>query len=182
MTTGETLYLVSACGTADEFVAAFRRYADRSGLFVPTASPSSTGRKGRVAITLKDGRVMIEGQGEVTQSSTKPTVLYGRAGMTVKLTELDDASKSVIAELEKARLALKPAPSSATPRPGTIPADAKPTPAPIGGRIDAANSLAECIVIEGAGGVVDHPAHPQAHQADAWVAAAEAGGQEAELR
>ena len=39
MTTGSTIYLVSACASGEEFVAAFRRYADKNGLFVPIGEP-----------------------------------------------------------------------------------------------------------------------------------------------
>lgn len=147
MTSGSPLYLVSACSSAEEFVAAFRRYADRTGLFVPAAAPLPAGRKGRIALTLKDGGVMIEGEAEILQSSAKPTVLYGRPGMTVKFVETDEPSKLMIGELEKARLAMKPAPTSATPRPASIPAEPRPVVPPTGGRIDAANALAECVVI-----------------------------------
>ncbi|NVB83823.1 MAG: PEGA domain-containing protein [Kofleriaceae bacterium] len=147
MTSGSPLYLVSACSSAEEFVAAFRRYADRTGLFVPAAAPLPAGRKGRIALTLKNGGVMIEGEAEILQSSAKPTVLYGRPGMTVKFVETDEPSKLMIVELEKARLAMKPAPTSATPRPASIPAEPRPVVPPTGGRIDAANSLAECVVI-----------------------------------
>ncbi|HEX5059471.1 MAG TPA: PEGA domain-containing protein [Kofleriaceae bacterium] len=147
MTSGPPLYLVSACGSAEEFVAAFRRYADRTGLFVPSAAPLPAGRRGRLALTLKDGGVMIEGEAEILQSSAKPTVLHGRPGMTVKFIEPDEPSKVVIGELEKARLAMKPAPPSVPPRPADIPAQPRPVvPAP-SGRIDAANALAECVVI-----------------------------------
>jgi WAS/WASL-interacting protein len=147
VTTGSPLYLVSACGSAEEFVAAFRRYADRTGLFIPSAAPLPAGRKGRLALTLKDGGVMIEGEAEILQSSAKPTVLHGRPGMTVKFVEPDEPSKTVIGELEKARLAVKPAPPTVAPRPATIPTSPRPVvPAP-SGRIDAANALAECVVI-----------------------------------
>lgn len=147
VTTGLPLYLVSACGTAEEFVAAFRRYADRTGLFIPAAAPLPAGRRGRLALTLKDGGVMIEGEAEVLQSSVRPTVLHGRPGMTVKFVEPDEASKQVIAELEKARLAMKPAATSISPRPAEIPATPRPVPPAPSGRIDAANALAECVVI-----------------------------------
>jgi WAS/WASL-interacting protein len=147
VTTGPPLYLVSACGTAEEFVAAFRRYADRTGLFIPAAQPLPAGRKGRLALTLKDGGVMIEGEAEILQSSAKPTVLHGRPGMTVKFVEPDEPSKTVIGELEKARLAMKPAPPTVAPRPTTIPASPRPVVPPPSGRIDAANALAECVVI-----------------------------------
>lgn len=147
VTTGATLYLVSACGSAEEFVAAFRRYADRTGLFIPSAAPLPAGRRGRLALTLKDGGVMIEGEAEILQSSSRATVLYGRPGMTVKFTEPDELSKIVIGELEKARLAMRPAPPSVPPRPAEIPAEPRPVVPAIGGRIDAANALAECVVI-----------------------------------
>jgi hypothetical protein len=114
VTTGPPLYLVSACGSAEEFVAAFRRYADRTGLFIPATAPLPAGRRGRIALTLKDGGVMIEGEAEILQSSAKPTVLHGRPGMTVKFIEPDEASKTVIGELEKARLAMKHAPTITT--------------------------------------------------------------------
>lgn len=147
MSEGATLYLVSACGSAEEFVAAFRRYADRTGLFIPSAAPLPAGRRGRLALTLKDGGVMIEGEAEIIQSSVKPTVLYGRPGMTIKFIAPDEPSKIVIGELEKARLAMKPAPPSVPPRPAVVPAEPRPVVPAIGGRIDAANSLAECVVI-----------------------------------
>ncbi|MGE5184402.1 MAG: hypothetical protein ACM31C_20170, partial [Acidobacteriota bacterium] len=141
------LYLVSACTSAEEFVAAFRRYADRTGIFVPTAEPLPAGKAGRLALTLKDGGVMIEGEAQVVTSSAKPQGLHGRAGMTIKFVEPDDFSKTVITELEKARLAMKPAPPSVPPRPAQVPAEPRPVPPATGGRIDAANALAECVVI-----------------------------------
>ena len=55
MSTGDPIYLVSACTSGEEFVAAFRRYADRNGLFIPMADPIPAGRRGLFALTLKDG-------------------------------------------------------------------------------------------------------------------------------
>ncbi len=147
MSAGVPLYLVSACGSAEEFVAAFRRYADRTGLFVPTNEPLPAGRRGRIALALKNGGVMIDGEAEVVASSQRPSGIHARVGMTLKWVEPDEPSKTVIAELEKARLAMKPAPPSVPARPVEIPAEPRPTPPAIGGRIDAANALAECVVI-----------------------------------
>ncbi len=98
---------------------------------------------------------MIEGEAEILQSSSKPTVLHGRPGMTVKFIDADDVSKVVIAELEKARLAMKPAPPSVPPRPTEIPAEPRAVVPAVGGRIDAANALAECVVIGDASQLVD---------------------------
>jgi hypothetical protein len=147
VTTGAPIFLVTACASPEEFFAAFRRYADRAGLFVPAAQPVPAGRRGRFALTLKDGGVMIEGDAEVLQSSSKPQGLYGRAGMTIKFVELDDPSRTVLGELEKARFAVKPLPSQVPPRPAQIPATPRPVPPKPIGRIDPANSLAECVVI-----------------------------------
>ncbi len=148
MTTGAPIYLVSACASGEEFISAFRRYADRNGVvFVPIAAPLPPGRKGRFALTLKDGGVMVEGEAEVVSSAKTPSVLYGRVGMTMKFTDPDEPSKTLLGELEKARLQMKPSPPSVAPRPAEIPAEPRPNPPTPTGRIDAVNALAECVVI-----------------------------------
>ncbi|HEY5936444.1 MAG TPA: PEGA domain-containing protein [Kofleriaceae bacterium] len=147
MTTGAPIYLVSACSSGEEFVAAFRRYADRAGLFVPIADPIPIGRKGRFALTLSDGSVMVEGDAEVISSARTPSVLHGRVGMTIRFTEPDAHSKTVLLELEKARLVPKPAAPSVPPRPANVPAAPRATPPAPGGRIDLHNARAECVAI-----------------------------------
>ncbi len=147
MTTGAPIYLVSACTTGEEFVAAFRRYADRSSLFVPITEPIPSGRRGRFAVTLTGGGVMIEGDGEVISSAKTPSVLHGRIGMTIRFAELDDASKSVLAELEKARLVAKPPAPAAPPRAADVPATPRAKPPAPNARVDAAATLAECVAI-----------------------------------
>ena len=151
MTTGAPIYLVSACASGEEFVAAFRRYADRNGVvFVPIADPLPSGKKGRFALTLKDGGVMVEGDAEVVSSAKTPSMLYGRVGMTLKFLVPDEPSKTMLTELEKARVALKPQPPSIAPRPADVPAEPRSKPPVPSGRIDAVNALAECVAI-GAG-------------------------------
>jgi hypothetical protein len=147
VTTGVPIYLVSACSSSEEFVAAFRRYVDRSGVFVPIAEPLPVGKRGRFALTLRDGRVMIEGDGEIVSSFAKPAPLQGRVGMTVRFSAPDEPSKTVLAEVEKARLMPKPPATSVAPRPADVPASPRPAPPVVGGRIDATNALAECVAI-----------------------------------
>ena len=154
MTTGVPIYLVSACASGEEFVAAFRRYADKNGLFVPIAAPIPAGRRGRFAVTLSNGGVMIEGDADVVSSATTPSVLHGRVGMTLRFVEPDIKSKTVLIELEQARLAMKPAPPSVPPRPASIPAEPRAVPPKPTGRIDAHNALAECVVIGNLDGLV----------------------------
>ncbi|MEO8698728.1 MAG: PEGA domain-containing protein [Kofleriaceae bacterium] len=163
MSTGP-IYLVSACASGEEFVAAFRRYADRNGLFIPIGEPIAVGKRGRFALTLSDGGVMIEGDGEVISAAKTPSVLHGRIGMTIRFAELDDQSKTVIVELEKARLAMKPPAPSVPPRPAEIPATPRATPPAPSGRIDVHNALAECVVIGDVDGlaVSDPKAPPKA--------------------
>jgi hypothetical protein len=147
VTTGALIYLVSACGSGEEFVAAFRRYADRAGLFIPIADPIAVGRRGRFAVTLSDGGVMVEGEAEVVSSARTPSVLHGRVGMTLRFVSPDEQSRTVLVELEKARLAMKPPPPSVPPRPAEIPPQPRPVPPAPSGRIDATNALAECVAI-----------------------------------
>jgi hypothetical protein len=105
------------------------------------------GRRGRIALTLKDGGVMLEGEIEVASSSPKPSALYGRIGMQLKMVDLDEPSKTVLAELEKARLAMKPAAPSVAPRAANVPAEPRPVVPSPGGRVDSTNALAECVAI-----------------------------------
>src|SRR5262252_4311504 len=123
---GAPIYLVSACTSGDEFVAAFRRYADKHGLFIPINEPLAVGRRARFAVTLRDGGVMIEGEAEVISSARIASVLHGRIGMTLRFHDADEASKTTISELERARLAMKPAPPSIPPRPAELPSAPRP--------------------------------------------------------
>lgn len=145
--TGVPIYLVSACSTGEEFVAAFRRYADRGSLFVPIAEPIPAGRRGRFALTLAGGGVLIEGDAEVISSSKVASVLHGRVGMTIRFADLEEPSKSVLVELEKARLVAKPPAPSVSPRMVELPDGPRPKPPAPSVRIDASVALAECTAL-----------------------------------
>src|SRR5262245_41966855 len=144
---GAPIYLVSACASGEEFVAAFRRYADKNGLFIPIGEPLPPGSRHRFALTLRDGGVMIEGEAEIVSSARAPSVVHGRVGMTLRFVEPDEPSRTTLGELERARLAMKPPPPSVPPRPTAIPTEPRPVPPPVQGRIDAINALAECVAI-----------------------------------
>ncbi len=147
MTTGVPIYLVSACASGEEFVAAFRRYSDRGSLFVPIADPLPPGRRGRVALTLADGGVMLDGEVDIISSSKTASVLHGRIGMTIRFLEPDEPTKTLLVELDRARLAVRPTPPTVAPRPADVPAAPRPVPPSPAGRIDPANALAECVSI-----------------------------------
>ena len=146
----DALWLVSVSASVLDFVAAFRRYADRQGIFIPTSEPLTAGKRGRIAITLADGQIMIEGNAEVVSSTARPGGLHGRAGMTLRFSDLDEDSKQVIAQLEKARFASKvtSVPENIRARPARLPAGS-PTPAinPDEKVIDPAQALALCLIV-----------------------------------
>jgi hypothetical protein len=160
----DPVYLVSRCASIDEFVAAFRRYVDRVGVFVPSAQPVAVGKRARFALTLRDGGVMIEGDGEVITASTRASGLHGRPGMTLRFSNLDEPSKVVIAHLEKVRFGAKvTAPSDhLQPRPGPTPPDEAVNAVPYGAAgNDPAQALAECVVV-GDGVQLMQPGAPSA--------------------
>lgn len=144
------IFLVSMCGTPEEFLAAFRRYVDRHGLFIPTATPAPALHSGRFAITLLDGRILVEGDAEVASSSPRPSALYGRTGMTLHFTSVDDASKQTLAALEKAKLSIKVTSQAAglEPRPSRLGQPVEHPPVKMaGGAADKTLALAECVVV-----------------------------------
>ncbi len=146
----DALWLVSVSASVLDFVSAFRRYADRQGIFVPTAEPLAAGKRGRIALTLADGQIMIEGEAEVVSSTPRPGGLHGRAGMTLRFSDLDEDSKQVIAHLEKARFASKvtSVPDNVRARPGRLPADAPtPTVDPTEKVFEPTQALARCVVV-----------------------------------
>lgn len=138
------------CGTPEEFLAAFRRYVDRHGLFVPTATPAPALHAGRFALTLLDGRILIEGDADVASSSPRPSALYGRTGMILRFTSVDAQSQEVLAALEKAKLSIKSSAVAVTlpTRPSRLREPVVPPVANTTGKIaDRTQSLAECVVV-----------------------------------
>ena len=154
----DPVYLVSRCSSMEEFVAAFRRYADRLGVFVPSASPVAVGKKGRFAITLRGGGVVVEGDAEVIMSSTRASGLHGRPGMTLRFAKVDDDSRAVLDHLEKVRFGAKVTVASdhLKVRPGPAQPDPGPAPAVKAGT-DPAQALAECLVVGDAGAPASGP-------------------------
>lgn len=146
----DPIFLVSMCGTPEEFLAAFRRYVDRHGLFVPTSTPAPALHHGRFAITLKDGSVMVEGEAEIASSSTRPSALYGRTGMTLHFTSVDEPSRAALNALEKAKLSIKVTSHAAAlqARPSRLAAPIEHPPVKVaGGSVDKTLVLAECVLV-----------------------------------
>ncbi len=160
----DALWLVSVSASVLDFVSAFRRYADRQGIFIPTSEPLTAGKRGRIAITLADGQIMIEGDAEVVNSTARPGGLHGRAGMTLRFSDLDEDSKLVIAQLEKARFATKvtTVPDNIRARPARMPAGT-PTPTinPDEKIIDPAQALALCIIVGNRDALSDSSSRPR---------------------
>lgn len=103
---GERVCVVSGCSSIDEFVAAFRNHARRDDVFVPTSTPLPVGARGHVAITLRDNRVVIEGEARVVSVARSG----GLHGMTLRFVGLGAAARDVLDRLDRARF------SARTPR------------------------------------------------------------------
>lgn len=116
-------------------------------LFVPLARPFAAGRRGRFAVTLAGGGVMLEGEAEVISAATEPSPLHGRVGMTLRFVAPDAASKAVLAELARPALSREPSTLSVQPRAADVPPTPRATPPAPSGRIDASSALAECVAI-----------------------------------
>ncbi len=107
---------------------------------------------------------MVVGEAEIVSSAKTASVLHGRIGMTIRFVAPDDASKIVLGELERARLAMRPAPPSVPPRPAEIPAAPRPVPPRAAGRVDAVNALAECVAIGDVDALGGDPIPPKISQ------------------
>lgn len=115
------LRIVSKCSSTEEFVSIFRRFCDEESIFVVTRKPKSVGATPRFLITLADSEPMLVGQGEVVEAYQDKQNPFGRPGMRIRFTELDDNSRVVHQKLVEARA---PAPLPPTPKPPPIPEDA----------------------------------------------------------
>ena len=143
------VFLISRCSTLDEFIAAFRRYADRQTLFVPTATPLAAGRRVAITLMISTGDIVIEADADVMNSSARASGLHGRPGMTLRLTDLDDDSRAILEHLERVRFGAKATlpHDHLTVRNGVLPEGAVAPEAPALTSIgDPALALAECTV------------------------------------
>jgi hypothetical protein len=154
---GGSYYLVSQCSSAEEFVTSFRRYAENESLFIPTGEPLGVGLRGQFAVTLGDGQVMLEGKGEVTSASVRGAGLHGRAGMTIRFSDLDSLGRELLIHLARSRALSRPVPLPPTlkprPLPGSVPsakiaeARSRPRRSIATGPLDASAVMAECAIV-----------------------------------
>jgi hypothetical protein len=93
------LQIASACTTRQAFVSVFGRYCDGEAIFVATRNPRSSGEELSFRITLAGGEPIIVASGRVDESYRDGEGPHGRAGMLIRFTEIDPASRGVILEL-----------------------------------------------------------------------------------
>ncbi len=104
------LRIVSRCSSVEEFVSVFRRFCDQTSLFIATKTPKPLGSDSRFNITLSDGKPMLVGAGKVVESHTGSDNNFGRPGMKIRFSDLDDQSRTVLDQLNEARNMGVPAP------------------------------------------------------------------------
>lgn len=93
------LHIASACTTRQAFVSVFGRYCDGETIFVATRNPRSSGEELSFRITLAGGEPIIVASGRVDESFRDGEGPHGRAGMLIRFTDIDPASRGVILEL-----------------------------------------------------------------------------------
>jgi hypothetical protein len=93
------LHIASACATRQAFVSVFGRYCDGEAIFVATRSPRASGEELSFRITLAGGEPIIVASGRVDESYRDGEGPHGRAGMLIRFTDIDPASRGVILEL-----------------------------------------------------------------------------------
>ncbi|HUS68414.1 MAG TPA: hypothetical protein VMZ28_27960, partial [Kofleriaceae bacterium] len=112
------LRIASGCATRDSFITVFRRFCDRSSIFIATKTPKPIGEELAFTITLADGAPLITGTGRVVASYADEKGTYGRPGMKIQFGELDSASSRLVDELV----------ATGRAKPATLPPPRPPTP------------------------------------------------------
>jgi hypothetical protein len=117
------LRIATGCTTRDKFVAAFSRFHSPGELFIATKTPKVVGESLDFAITLTSGVVMIEGRGQVIESSTDKHPTHGRPGMLIRFAEVT-SGKGVLDAMAAFRRPGAPVPVTVpvmVPAPVTLP-------------------------------------------------------------
>ncbi len=97
--------IVTGCSSLDEFTTVFRHLCTVETLFLPTATPLARDTELKFSIALKDGstgregKVVLRGNGKISESYTEPGGLYERAGMMLELGKLDAMGRILLREL-----------------------------------------------------------------------------------
>jgi hypothetical protein len=97
-----SLRITTKCATVDDLVTTFSRYVDDESIFIPMKTPRAVAPRQAFQLRLTDGSVAMQGEAEIVES-TLASESAGRAGIRVKLHQLDEASKAVHKRLLAAR-------------------------------------------------------------------------------
>lgn len=100
--------------TAEEFVAAFRRFCTDNTCFVPTTTPRTVGIETGFSIRLADGTPMLRGLCVVLESWESDDNPYRRPGVRLGVRTLTRETKPIFDRLRDARLAVGSSPDIAT--------------------------------------------------------------------
>jgi len=134
------LTISTNCADVEEFVRTHNRCADNETLFLATTQPLPVGPARPFVIRLSNGRPVMQGEGEVIESVKVPKP-GSRAGMRIKLVDLDDGARKVheqlVAEARRTRMGIPPPPlprsTAASDPPVEAPSAAATAPAEIHG-------------------------------------------------
>ncbi len=81
----------------------FAKFVVPDGMFVVSKHPRTPGTRLPFSVELTDGRVMLDGEGEVLEMSASPNLPPDRTGMRLKFLELTPESRTLIDEMVSSR-------------------------------------------------------------------------------
>ena len=103
---------------------------------MPTRTPLPVGGRGCVAITLRDGSIVLEGQATIVSTAQDRK----RKGMTLRFSTLDGDSRALLDHLDRERFRAK-----MTPVPGTL--KVRPGPELLADARAPGSEQVECVVV-----------------------------------
>ncbi|MCC6993055.1 MAG: PEGA domain-containing protein [Deltaproteobacteria bacterium] len=81
----------------------FAKFVVPDGMFVVSKHPRTPGTRLPFSVELTDGRVMLDGEGEVLEMSASPNLPPDRTGMRLKFLELTPESRTLVDEMVSSR-------------------------------------------------------------------------------
>jgi hypothetical protein len=108
---GKGLRIASGCSTLDEFTAVFRKFCTPNSIFFATRNPRALGDEIKFAVSLKDGKTVMRGTGNVAGSFRTGDNKFKRPGMVIEFKVLDTMGKILLKELNASMANVKPLPA-----------------------------------------------------------------------
>jgi Tfp pilus assembly protein PilZ len=87
--------VLTRCSSAEQFVAAFRRFSTDTSIFVPTADQRDVGTPVELSMRLADDTVVLAATGEIACCHATAESSFGKPGIEIAIRELTPDSKVI---------------------------------------------------------------------------------------